>query len=132
MNRPGLDDAVTHLRQWRDYYTRIHTTPVTHNSCDVIACVQDDQMDAYFLGQDVTIPGTSTNKRAKDPIPVANRPPTDFLWQRPPWQLDGSESVNHYTPGIDYLLPYWTLRYYTEGSRPADNPFPTWPGPVHN
>jgi hypothetical protein len=130
-----LNEAVTHLRDWRNYYARIHTIPVTNNSqfCGTtITCVQDDQMDSYFLGQDVTIPGTSTNKRAKDPLAVANRPPTDFLWQRPPWQLDGSESVNHYAPGIDYLLPYWMLRYNTEASTPASDPFPAWPGPVHN
>ncbi len=130
-----LDDAVTHLRQWRDYYTRIHTTPTTNNSAlcgTTITCVPDDQMDVLFHGQDVTIPGSSATLRAKNPLPVADRPPTDFLWQRPPWQLDGSASVNHQSPGIDYLLPYWMLRYYTEAARPAVNPFPAWPGPVHN
>jgi hypothetical protein len=130
-----FSDAVTHVRQWRDYDTRIHTTSVTNNSryCGTtLTCVPDDQMDELVAGRDVTIPGSSGNLRAKDPLPVADRPPTDFLWQRPPWQLNGSASVYHQAPGIDYLLPYWMLRYYSEAQIPAHDPFPAWPGPVHN
>ena len=52
--------------------------------------------------------------RAKDPLPVALRPPGDFLWQEPPWKLNGQQPANAREPGIDYLTPYWTLRYVDE------------------
>jgi uncharacterized protein (TIGR03437 family) len=46
------------------------------------------------------------------PIPVPQRPPTDFLWQRDPFQLKGGGSGLVENSGIDYLLPYWMARYY--------------------
>jgi hypothetical protein len=50
--------------------------------------------------------------QACDPVPVAQRPTTDFLWQRSPFQLFGGGSGNIESAGIDYLLPYWMARYY--------------------
>jgi len=47
-----------------------------------------------------------------DPLPVDQRVPTDFLWQRSPFQLDGGGSGLIESAGIDYLLPYWMARYY--------------------
>ncbi len=129
-----LNDAVQHLREWRKYYTRIHTVSQTRNSLDcgsTITCVPNDQLEEDIAGQAVVIPGTAGN-RAKDPIAVEKRPPGDFLWQKSVWQLDGNEGTNHYYPGIDYLLPYWLIRYYTESDVPSLDPFPAWPGPVHN
>ena len=32
-------------------------------------------------------------------------------------------------PGIDYLTPYWMLRYYTEVEHPEQGSLPTWVGP---
>jgi len=46
------------------------------------------------------------------PIPVPQRPPTDFLWQRDPFQLKGGGSGLIESNGIDYILPYWMARYY--------------------
>ena len=46
------------------------------------------------------------------PIPVEDRPPSDFLWQLNPFQLDGGGSGIIETAGIDYILPYWMGRYY--------------------
>ena len=46
------------------------------------------------------------------PVPVPLRPPTDFLWQRSPFQLAGGGSGVIESPGIDYILPYWMGRYY--------------------
>jgi uncharacterized protein (TIGR03437 family) len=40
------------------------------------------------------------------------RPPTDFLWQRNPFQLAGGGNGFIEEPGIDYILPYWMARYY--------------------
>lgn len=45
-------------------------------------------------------------------IPVAERPPTDFLWQRSPFQLYGGLYGTIEGAGIDYILPYWMARYY--------------------
>jgi hypothetical protein len=130
-----LDAAVQHLREWRSYRSRTDTGVNTVNStkCGIsIQCVPDDQYDVMVdPGLDVTVPGTVAKQRARFPLPVADRPPTDFLWQRPPTQLDGSSPAHHEAPGIDYLLPYWMLRYYTEVAPPALAPFPAWPGPSH-
>jgi uncharacterized protein (TIGR03437 family) len=46
------------------------------------------------------------------PIPVPWRVPTDFLWQRSPFQLAGGGQGLIETAGIDYVLPYWMSRYY--------------------
>lgn len=46
------------------------------------------------------------------PVPVPLRPPTDFLWQRSPFQLAGGGSGKIENSGIDYILPYWMSRYY--------------------
>ncbi len=50
--------------------------------------------------------------RACQPIPVADRIRTDFLWQRSPFLLFGGGSGRIETAGIDYILPYWMARYY--------------------
>lgn len=49
--------------------------------------------------------------QACDPIPIPLRVPTDFLWQRSPFQLTGGGSGLIENAGIDYLLPYWMARY---------------------
>ncbi len=45
-------------------------------------------------------------------IPVAERVPTDFLWQRDPFVLSGGGGGDVGAAGIDLLLPYWMARYY--------------------
>jgi uncharacterized protein (TIGR03437 family) len=54
------------------------------------------------------------------PVPVAIRPPADFLWQVDPFQLSGGGSGVIETAGIDYILPYWMARYYAVISAAAD------------
>ena len=46
------------------------------------------------------------------PVPIKDRPRTDFLWQRNPFQLVGQGAGTIETAGIDYILPYWMGRYY--------------------
>lgn len=53
-----------------------------------------------------------TTTEALYAIPVEKRPPTDFLWQRDPFQLDGSMDPKWQPPGVDIVLPYWMARYY--------------------
>jgi hypothetical protein len=48
--------------------------------------------------------------RACEPIPVRLRVPTDFLWQRSPFQLEGGSDGRIEGAGIDYILPYWMSR----------------------
>jgi len=56
-------------------------------------------------------PACGDNK-ACQPIPVQDRPTTDFLWQRSPFQLKGGGDNRALSNGIDYILPYWMARYY--------------------
>src|SRR5262249_36725056 len=49
---------------------------------------------------------------ACQPVPVPLRPPTDYLWQRNPFQVSGGGSGLIESAGIDYILPYWMGRYY--------------------
>jgi hypothetical protein len=98
------------------------------------ACVPADQWDVVVDTpggeQRTTIPGTSSQQRSVEPLPVADRVPADFLWQRSPFtDLRGTIAPTHEDPGIDYLLPYWMLRYLTEVAPPALDPLPVWPGP---
>jgi hypothetical protein len=127
------DGAITHLQQWRDY--RAASTHVRNSAqCGTtITCVPQDRAG-------VVLPTGTTNwypesagsgLRAEGPLPVAVRPPADFLWQRPPTALDGDQDPSWREPGIDYLTPYWMLRYLTEVSPPALRPLPKWLGPAH-
>jgi hypothetical protein len=52
------------------------------------------------------------SNRACNPLPVAVRVPTDFLWQRNPFDLSGGGAGTIESAGIDYILPYWMARYY--------------------
>jgi hypothetical protein len=50
--------------------------------------------------------------RGCEVVPVAERTPTDFLWQRSPFQLYGGLYGTIEGAGIDYILPYWMARYH--------------------
>src|SRR5689334_12010433 len=50
--------------------------------------------------------------RACSPVPIPDRPNTDFLWQRSPLLLYGGGDTTVETAAIDYILPYWMGRYY--------------------
>lgn len=134
------DAAVTHLRQWRDYRARLEAGGTVDNrvGCgSVRSCVPQDEYDLVLdtpAGeQRTTVPGSSSELRSVEPIPVADRVPTDFLWQRSPFtQMVGTADPRHREPGIDYLLPYWMLRYLTEVAPPAHDPLPVWPGPRYS
>jgi hypothetical protein len=135
-----IDAAVLHLRQWLDYRHAIETGPVRNSPrCGVdLECVPNAQLDIDQDGTVVTVPdpssvppGAAPKLRARFPLPVAQRAPRDFLWQQPPTQLDGADAPTHQAPGIDYLTPYWTIRYLTEVARPALAPLPEWIGPSH-
>ena len=136
-----LDAAVLHLRQWLDY--RAYTgagNPVSHQGeCAVrFQCVLDDPGNQVIVdagtGPVTVVPGnpqTNPSKvRALLSRPVSERPPTDFLWQRPPTALSGQEPATNREPGIDFLTPYWMIRYYSEVAPPASTPMPDFAGPA--
>lgn len=50
--------------------------------------------------------------RTCEVIPIEDRVPTDFLWQRSPFQLQGGVWPNIENSGLDYSLPYWMARYH--------------------
>jgi hypothetical protein len=45
-------------------------------------------------------------------VPLVLRPPSDYLWQRNPFQVSGGSYEIIENAGIDYILPYWMGRYY--------------------
>ena len=137
-----LDESLDYLREWQKYRERIETGVPTNNLARCapngdLDCVPEDQRDLEATPGAPRVPifpGTpGADLRAHEPLPVEARPPTDFLWQRPPNQLNGSASAQHQAPGIDYLLPYWMLRFLTEGAgEPVAGSFPVWPGPSYH
>ncbi len=155
-----LDAAAQHLREWRQYRARIDQGGETCNglrdangNCSdrigcpqPLECVPQDQMEVSQSTpagpRNAIIPGLSDIQsqfpgqpkpkvRSRYPLPVALRPPSDFLWQRPSTQLNGYVGASHRYPGVDYLLPYWMIRYYTEVEEPGSGSFPEWAGPAH-
>jgi hypothetical protein len=58
------------------------------------------------------------------PIPVELRVPSDFLWQRSPFQISGGGDGFVESAGIDYLLPYWMARYYGVITQSSDDTRP--------
>jgi len=59
-----------------------------------------------------SVPECGSVRQACRPLPIAVRVPTDFLWQRSPYQLYGGAVGRVESSGIDYLLPYWMGRFY--------------------
>ena len=143
-DKPRLDAAVTHLREWLDYRATIEKGPVNNSQyCGTsIVCVPQDKYElavdqapggavTWFPGQPALPGSPAKGLRAARPLPVTVRPPSDFLWQRPPTSLDGSDGATSREPGVDFLTPYWMIRYFTEVAPPASSPFPEWAGPAH-
>lgn len=124
-----LENSVASLYLGAYTALRTHTAPHQNAFFDVIdralrgADSARDAETAALLDQWLTRPRrdpyvdlSSTvqvcGSQACAPVPVPFRPPTDFLWQRSPFQLTGGEEGRIETAGIDYILPYWMARYY--------------------
>jgi uncharacterized protein (TIGR03437 family) len=74
--------------------------------------LQRPNRDPYFNWEGV-LPSCNKPDEACNPVPVPQRPPTDFLWQRSPFNLMGGGYDTIEGAGIDYILPYWMARYYS-------------------
>jgi len=96
-----IDRALHGLNTARDAETR----------ADLAAWLKRPRMDVYvdWRGK---VPSCGGSNEACQPLPVEQRPPSDFLWQLDPFQLSGGGSGIIETAGIDYILPYWMARYY--------------------
>ncbi|MDP9183648.1 MAG: hypothetical protein M3P04_12845, partial [Actinomycetota bacterium] len=128
-----LTKAVAYLRDWKKYRQNTEFGQYVNNTprCGHdIQCVKKDQYELGTPAGDIAwFPGTSGDVRAARPMPVSQRPPSDFIWQREPTQLKGGNGPNTREAGVDYLTPYWMLRYYTEVEHPSQGSLPPWPGP---
>jgi len=130
-----LAKALTHLEQWIGYHDLTQDPKNSERCGKDLACVAQGTTDWRIAGVDFDqpelSPTPSTRLRSRTPLPVLRRDRgQDFLWQRSPYQLDGGASPNDEPPGIDFLCPYWMVRYYTEVAPPALAPFPEWAGPT--
>ena len=74
--------------------------------------LQRPKRDPYFNWEGI-LPSCNKPDEACSPVPVLQRPPTDFLWQRSPFNLMGGGFGTVEGAGIDYILPYWMARYYS-------------------
>ncbi len=128
---PGNDPESIRADYWRAYETLRRATAGHQNAhfnmIDRAIRGSDDTRDAEtveMLDQWLTRPrrdfavdhtrelAACGANRACQPIPVARRINTDFLWQRSPFQLSAGGGGFIEPSGIDYLLPYWMARYY--------------------
>jgi hypothetical protein len=69
-----------------------------------------DRRDHYVDRRDRY--ATCEENRSCAELAIIDRVPTDFLWQRSPFQLYGGGDGRIEGAGIDYLLPYWMARYF--------------------
>ncbi len=128
----GLENNLLQKLVYRAAYEQFRGTVANHenphfNMIDRALERADTKRDANtaaYLDQWLTRPrrdptvdlrgtlATCGNNEACSPIPIPQRVPTDFLWQRSPFQLTGGGSGTIETAGIDYILPYWMARFY--------------------
>lgn len=131
--------AIQHLEEWLAYYARWSDGICMSCQCgQTIECIPEDQVtyearQADGMWVEVgTTPGRATRRRSARILRIADeRTPQDFLWQRSPYQgsgeLDREARPNEANAGVDFLLPYYMLRYHTEVSAPAYDPWPEFP-----
>ena len=106
-----------HQNAFFDAIDRALEGPNTTRDAEMLALLDQwllrPRRDPYVdVSSKVQVCGTE----ACQPVPVPLRPPTDFLWQRNPFQLSGGGAGTIETAGIDYILPYWMSRYYQVNS----------------
>jgi uncharacterized protein (TIGR03437 family) len=106
-----------HLNAFFDIIDRGLNGPNAGRDAETVALLEQwllrPRRDFYVdVSNSVKVCNANGKNQACDPIPVPLRPPTDFLWQRSPFQLNGGAIGTIETAGIDYVLPYWMARFY--------------------
>ena len=129
--------AVQHLEEWLQYYARWTQPTDLSVRCGIdFQCIPQDQVTYEVKQPDgtwtavATNSGTSTQKRTDRLLRIADeRQPQDFLWQRTPFQYTSAPEASplERNAGVDFLLPYYMLRYHTEVAPPAFAPWPEYP-----
>jgi uncharacterized protein (TIGR03437 family) len=105
--------TVSHQNPFFNMIDRVLNGPNAARDAETLGLLNDWlQRPARDQYVDVSKSVAVCGSEACDPVPVAMRPPTDFLWQRDPFQLSGGGSGLIESSGIDYILPYWMGRYY--------------------
>jgi hypothetical protein len=127
-----LEDTKRNRKRYMRAYRILRTTIADHgnahfNAIDRALNGPESTRDAEIISElddwltrprrDVSVDNRGKfaacgDNRACDPLPVAVRVPTDFLWQRNPFDLSGGGAGTIESAGIDYILPYWMARYY--------------------
>jgi uncharacterized protein (TIGR03437 family) len=107
------DHTASHQNAFFDIVDRVLTGPDSSRDTEMRGLLdqwlQRPRRDLFVdLSKSVQVCGSS----ACQPIPVPLRTPTDFLWQRDPFQLAGGGDGLIEDAGIDYILPYWMGRYF--------------------
>jgi len=128
---------VQHLEEWLLYYSRWTQPTNLAPRCGIdFQCIPQDQVTYEVRQPDgtwtaiATNRGTSTQQRTDRVLRIADeRQPQDFLWQRTPFQFTSAPeaSPSERNAGVDFLLPYYMLRYHTEAAPPAYAPWPEYP-----
>jgi len=148
-DRWRLNDAVRDLISWIPYRDRTTSSVTNSTRCKSaqnpqgdLRCVTDDYVNLDQPtpqgGPTVEVatqsPATAQNGsnplRSTTPLALVDRPESDFIWQRSPFTLDGAWSPNGRDAGVDYVLPYWMIRYYSEVAPPLAESLPPWVGPT--
>lgn len=134
-----LNLATQHLEEWLQYRARWSDAICMSCQCGLtLQCIPEDQVTYEARQPDgtwaavATTPGTSAHLRSSRVLRIADeRTPQDFLWQRSPYQgsgdLDCDARPTEGNAGVDFLLPYYMLRYHTELSPPVYAPWPEYP-----
>ena len=131
--------AIQHLEEWLSYYARWSDALCMSCQCGVtIQCIPEDQVTYEARQPDgswsvvATTPGMATQRRSDRVLRIADeRASQDFLWQRSPYQgsgnLDREARPTEGNAGVDFVLPYYMLRYHTEANPPPYDPWPEYP-----
>lgn len=111
--RPARNATAAHQNAFFNMVDRALNGPNAQRDAETIALLdlwlKRPTRDFYV---DLTTKIPVCSGAACTPIPVDLRTPTDFLWQRSPFQLAGGGAGTIGNPGVDYILPYWMARYY--------------------
>jgi uncharacterized protein (TIGR03437 family) len=107
------DHTASHQNAFFDVIDRVIRGPDPSRDAEMASLLEQWLLrPKRDFGVDLTKTVQVCGSEACQPIPVPQRVPTDFLWQRDPFELAGGGSGRVESPGIDYILPYWMGRYY--------------------
>lgn len=105
--------TATHQNAFFNLIDHALTAPDTRRDAEALALLDlwllRPRRD-FYVDRSTEVP--VCGGQACTPLPVDRRVPTDFLWQRNPFQLAGGGAGTIGNAGVDYLLPYWMARYF--------------------